>query len=157
MTEAVADNQWVKFVTEAHEYLSERQETLQNEYSIGEYERYDWDQDTGSLVFSHNGVVKVIAKVQFVGSISTKSNTWLWSWANSTVLENVKNEMGAIKEYGMANSLDALTTDKWEADEVDGWEMTSITAKLLGAKGAYRTPGTNGFTYMVITNIRWAN
>ncbi|WP_428444106.1 hypothetical protein [Photobacterium sagamiensis] len=37
--------------------------------------------------------------------------------------------------------------DKWKADEVDGWEMTSVTCLLLDAKGSYRTTSGNGFTY----------
>jgi len=34
--------------------------------------------------------------------------------------------------------------------------MTSIAAFLLKARGAYRSPGDTGFTFMVITDIRWA-
>lgn len=157
MTEAIANEEWVAQVTESHNYLSERQDVLMAEYKLGEHKRFDWDQDSGSLVFSNDGVVAVIAKVQFVGSISTKSNTWLWSWANSTVQDNVKDQMHVIEAFGEKHEYEALTTDKWEGDEVDGWEMTSITAQLLNAKGAYRTSSDNGFTYMVITEIQWAN
>jgi hypothetical protein len=157
MTEAIADEKWVAQVMESHNYLTERQDALMAEYKLGEHKRYDWDQDTGSLVFSNDGVVAVIAKVQFVGSISTKSNTWLWSWANSTVQDNVKDQMHIVQRFGEKSGFDALTTDKWEGDEVDGWEMTSITAQLLNAKGAYRTSSDNGFTYMTITEIQWAN
>jgi hypothetical protein len=157
MTEAMADENWVAQVTESHNYLTERQDVLMAEYKLGEHKRFDWDQDMGSLVFSNDGVVAVIAKVQFVGSISTKSNTWLWSWANSTVQDNVKDQMHIVHDFGKKSGYDALTTDKWEGDEVDGWEMTSITAHLLNAKGAYRTSSENGFTYMVITEIQWAN
>ena len=157
ISEAAADEKWISFISEAHEYLSKKQDILMKVYKLGEHERFDWDQESGSLVFSNNGISAVIAKVQFVGSISTKSNTWLWSWANSTVLDNVKDEMNKIKEFGNVQKFDALTTDKWKADEIDGWEMTSITAKVLEAKGAYRTTSSNGFTYMVITNIKWAN
>jgi hypothetical protein len=157
MTEAIADEKWVAQVTESHNYLTERQDGLMTEYKLGEHKRFDWDQDTGSLVFSNDGVVAVIAKVQFVGSISTESNTWLWSWANSTVQENVKDQMYKVQSFGENNGFPALTTDKWKGDEIDGWEMTSITAQVIEAKGAYRTSSDNGFTYMVITEIKWAN
>ena len=63
--------------------------------------------------------------------------------------------MVKVKEYGAKHGFPALTTAKWDADEVDGWEMTSITAFILKAKGAYRTKGKTGFTYMVITDIEW--
>lgn len=156
MSEALADEKWVAQVTESHNYLSERQDKLMTQYKLGEHKRFDWDQDTGSLVFSNDGVVAVVAKVQFVGSISTKSNTWLWSWANSTIQDNVKDQMHIVRDFGEKSGYEALTTDKWKGDEVDGWEMTSITAQLLKAKGAYRTSSKNGFTYMVITEIQWS-
>jgi hypothetical protein len=34
--------------------------------------------------------------------------------------------------------------------------MTAISALLLGAKGVYRTPHDNGITFMVLTDVRWA-
>jgi len=42
------------------------------------------------------------------------------------------------------------------ADEHDGWGMTAVAAHLLEADGAYRTPGDNGFTYMLLSNVRHA-
>ncbi|HCG5296775.1 TPA: hypothetical protein NJZ52_004541, partial [Vibrio parahaemolyticus] len=90
-------------------------------------------------------------------SISTTSNTWLWSWANSYIYDNVKDQMHIVREFGESKGYEALIIDKWEADEIDGWEMTSVTSYLLEAKGAYRTTGETGFTYMVITEISWAN
>ena len=146
---------WVDVVTTAHNSLSEKQEAIMAEYKIGEHERFDWDQENGTLVFSNNGKPAVVAKVQFVGSISTKSDTWLWSWANQTILNNVKDQMHKVREFGISKNYEALVNEKWPGDEVDGWEMTSITSYILGAKGAYRTSGESGFTYMVITDIQW--
>jgi len=157
ITSAVADEKWRSFVTDAHNYLTKRQDILTKKYKLGEHKRFDWDQKTGSLVFSNDGIPAVVAKIQFVGSISTVSNTWLWSRENPTVLGNVKDKMNIVKRYGKKEGFDALTTKKWKANEVDGWEMTSITAKLLKAKGAYRTSSKNGFIYMVITDIHFAN
>ena len=148
--------QWKAFVTTAHEYLSKRQKSLIKEYKIGEYERFDWDQENGTLVFSNNDKPVVIAKVQFVGSLSNQTKTWLWSWANGVFLENVKNRMDLVKEYGEEHRYKELTKAKWYANEAEGWDMTSITAYLLKAKGAYRTSAENGYTYMVITDIHWA-
>ena len=152
---ALAEERWDLLVTEANQYLSEGQKHLQMEYKFGEHERFDWYQKSSELIFSDKGVPTVKAKVQFVGSISTKSNTWLWSWANSSLLEQTKTEMSKVKEYGIKYGFPALTTAKWNADEIDGWEMTSITALILKAKGAYRTKTKSGFVYMVITDMEW--
>ncbi|AZR39519.1 DUF6882 domain-containing protein [Marinobacter salarius] len=155
MSDANAEDRWVAQVTEAHNFLSERQNALMEDYKLGEHERFDWDQETSSLVFSNEGVPAVVAQVQFVGSISTISNTWLWSWANPSIVDEARDQIHRVKSFGEKHGYDALTIDKWEGDEVDGWEMTSIAAFVLNAKGAYRTGSDNGFTYMVITDIEW--
>ena len=39
------------------------------------------------------------------------------------------------------------------AEEVDGWEMTAISAYLLKAKGAYRVPTGKTFSFMLFMEI----
>lgn len=34
--------------------------------------------------------------------------------------------------------------------------MTAIAAYLLKAEGVYRTPGDNGYTFMILQNVRFA-
>jgi hypothetical protein len=34
--------------------------------------------------------------------------------------------------------------------------MTVIAARLLDAQGAYRDPDANGYTFLILTDIRWA-
>ena len=146
-----------KLVDESNEYLRAVLDAAKTDFNLGSYERYDWDQERGELVFSDQGVPKVVAKIQFIGSISTKSGTWLWSWDNATVLDGIKDQMQRVRGFGKEHGISKLTTAKWEAEEVDGWEMTAISAKILKAKGAYRSPDDDGFTFMVFTDIRWVD
>jgi hypothetical protein len=75
MTEA----EFGQFEHDSAEYLKAQQDILRDEYSLGGYERWDYDQETGEFIFSDGGIPKLIANFQVVGSISTVSNTWLWS------------------------------------------------------------------------------
>jgi hypothetical protein len=147
---------WNAFSAECCEFLHERQEAFLVEYEIGKHKRWDWDQDAGELVFSNDGVPAVIASIEFVGSISTISNTWLWSWANPSLSENVSTLIKKVRDLGEVQGFPRLTTPKWSAEEVDGWEMTSIAAYILNARGAYRTPDETGLTFLAITDIRRA-
>ncbi len=142
------------FEHEAFEYLKAKQDVLITEYGMGSYERWDYDQITGEFVFSDSGVPKLIAKFQVVGSISKLSNTWLWSWANESISENVKSEIYEVKEFGEQVGLKELTEEKWKADELDGWAMTNITARILEAKGAYCCPHETGSMFVVFTNVK---
>jgi hypothetical protein len=104
------DQQYEDFVDEAYSYLQSAQDAIKDRFSLGAYERYDWDQELGTMTFSDFGVTKVIADIQFVGSISTVTNTWLWSWENPSVLANVKERILEVKAFGEQHGLKQLTT-----------------------------------------------
>jgi hypothetical protein len=146
-----------ELIEDAQKYLRGRQAELEIEYRLGHWPRFDWDQETQQLVFSENGVARVVADIQFVGSISTESDTWLWAWANDSVDPKLSAALSVVRDFGERSGFEHLTSRKWHAHEVDGWEMVSIAAFLLEARGAYRTPKGTGFTFMVMTDVRWAS
>jgi len=156
MRETWTDNQYADFVRDAYQYLNAAQDAAKQDFAIGTYQRYDWDQSKGTLVFSNQGVPKVVVDVQFVGSFSKQTNTWLWSWDNATLLPSVKDKILEVRKFGERHGLSELTTAKWKATEEDGWAMTAVAAKILQAKGAYRSPDGNGCTFLIFTDIRWA-
>jgi hypothetical protein len=152
----MAEPQYVEFVTAAHNWLTGRQEHLRETFRLSLYERWDWDDDIGAIIFSSSGVPKVLAYGQLVGSVSKKSNTWLWSWANQHIEKRHQPDFTPIRRYGTDHSIWQLTTSKWEADETDGWEMTSISAYILKAVGAYRMPHEHLFSFAILTKVEWA-
>jgi hypothetical protein len=146
-----------QLVTEANAYLRQCQDALSTDFELRRWPRYDWDQETRQLVFSEKGQPRVVADIQFVGSISTLSDTWLWSWANDTVDGPLTVSASKVKLYGEEHDIPQLYTKKWHAHEPDGWEMTAIAALLLGAKGAYRSPDDDGATFMIMSRVWWAS
>lgn len=138
------------------EYLTAREAELRDRYGLGSYQRYDWDQDAGTIVFSNHGQPGLVADIHFVGSISTRTGTWLWSWANRSVSCRVSDRLLEVKRYGEKRGIPQLTEPYWSANEFDGWEMTSVAACLLSAEGGYRTPDEHGFTYMLLMGVRRA-
>jgi hypothetical protein len=142
----------------AHQYLTEQQDICRDKYKISTYESWFYDQETGELIFSDAGVKKLIINYENVGSVSLKTNTWLWAWANENTLDKIKSEIGMVREYGEKRGFEKLLERKWPAEEVDGWEMTSISAYLMKAKGAYRVPSKDEslFVFMIFKEIEWA-
>jgi len=138
----------------ACEYLTARQCAMQTRHNIGAYERYDWDMDNGIIEFSNGGICGVSATIHFVGSVSTRDGTWLWSWANESYTPRVKNRMLIIRRYGQRWGIPQLVEHHWNANEIDGWEMTSLAAYITRSTGAYRTPFEGGYIYMLLSNVR---
>lgn len=144
-------------IRSSFKYLESKQKKFLNKYKAGEHERWDWYQETGKLVFSHGGKPQVEAEIHFSGSFSTKSNTWMWAWANESLDEKIKASSRKIKAIGEDLGLKQLVAGRWSGTEVDGWEMTSVLAKNLNAIGVYRTSSESSFCYMVITKAKWIN
>jgi hypothetical protein len=150
------DAKYERFAHDACAAFKTRQEAFVREFNLNAWERYDWDQDKGTLVFSHQGVPKVIAQIQFVGSYSHVSRTWRWAWANDATDTKLKVGVARVRALGEQEGWRRLTEPQWPATEQDGWDMTSIAGHVLGAQGAYKSPDPKTVVFMVITAARWA-
>ncbi|MBB4109718.1 DUF6882 domain-containing protein [Pedobacter zeae] len=137
------------------EYLKKQQAYCQEKYKIGKYERWDYDQSTGKLIFSDKGVQKGIIDYEEVGSVSLTSNTWLWAWDNSSIEESVKLQIATVRSFGIKRGFTRLYNAEWSADIVDGWDMAAISAYILKAKGVYRVPSNDNklFSFMLFKKI----
>ena len=140
----------------AYTYLTDQQKVIEKTFGIHNYEDWFYDQETGILTFSNSETKNKIVEIQYeeVGSISTISQTWLWSWANPHLDPKIKTEIEVVKNFGEFNNLEHLTKKKWFGDEYDGWEMTAIAAYLMKAKGAYRMPLENTFSFVIYKEIQ---
>jgi hypothetical protein len=138
----------------SQEYLQSQQEQLQADFALTSHERWEIDQEKGELVFSNHDIPTIIAKFQFVGSFSSTSNSWLWSWGNASVLAGLSKQVEAVRVYGKQHGFRKLTERKWPATEEDGWNMAAITNYILEGKGVYRPPFNQGVIFLVITEIR---
>jgi hypothetical protein len=143
-----------EFIHESVYELMEANELLQVRFKIGAYKRYAYDMDKETLVFSNHGVPGVLATIRVVGSISKVSGTWLWGWANAHFPDNVTKAATTVRDFGEDQSIWKLTKDKWEATEEDGWEMAAVSNRLMKAKGAYRCPDSNGFLFLILTDVK---
>jgi len=95
-----AEPGWDDLVLKSNAYMRLQGEKLESEYGLSKHERWDIDQDSGELVFSNGGIPAVVAKFQFVGSVSTTSHTWLWSWANASILPSLSQRIHIVRDYG---------------------------------------------------------
>jgi hypothetical protein len=146
--------QYVELLTAAHAYTTQRQDVLRTEYGLASMPHAHLNEATQQLAFSDaSGTARVLARVQLVGAVNVKTRTWLWSWANPDVDPALCKDILEVHMLGETRGIEQLTTPFWEGDAVDGWEMTSISAYVLQARGAYRAATPSGFTYMVMTSL----
>lgn len=134
------------FLNEANGELRAKQEVLQTTYGLSTYSRWWFEQEKEALqFFDGEDNLRMEADVIHIGSYSTKSNTWLWSWANGSILQKLRSKGEPLRE------LEAITGyqlfgefNTFEADESMAWELTAIAVQHLQAKGCYRAPSSDG-------------
>lgn len=150
------EQQFRKLVEESHEYLSQRNDHCVKTYKLGSYGSYDMDQASGEMVFGDDGIAKVLAKFQFVGTFSSATKKWMWAWANPSIDESVRTRVLEVRQFGQANEVIPLAAPAFDAKESDGWTLAAITGKLIDAQGGYRIPADPLFHFVLFTEIGWA-
>jgi len=135
--------------------LIEKNEHLSMEFNIGKWERYDYDVDRGTIIFSHEGRPRVSGDIQVVGTTATNPGNWLWAWANDWWPETVCEYAHAAKAFGEMNKISQLTTAYLSSDSLVelGWELSAVTARIVGAMGAYRVPSENGYLFLLYRKL----
>ena len=147
------ENEYKNYLHEAVHALMAMNDQSHEKYGISKYPRWNYDLDAGLQVFSERGIAKVIVRIQAVGSTAKKSKDWLWSWANTSLPEQVTDKMQEVKKFGEREGIKQLTESSCPDDEYVGWEMTALAARILGGVGGYRCPDENGFLYLLHTHI----
>jgi hypothetical protein len=155
----MSDSEYVDLLTRADSALTAKQDRVRADFQLGAHARYDYDEALGLIVFSNNDTAVVVADVQFVGNVSRTDSAWHWAWDLPYVSPGLSAAARKARRYGWRRGVPLLKRTGWHADDIDGWEMTSLTAWIAGAEGAYRAPSSDSsrFTFMLLNNVRWAD
>jgi hypothetical protein len=84
-------------------------ELCEEEFHIGSWARWGYGLERGTLAFSENGVPRVMASIQVIGTTSVSGGTWMWGWANKCLPSNVTKAVAKVREFGEAPNIAELT------------------------------------------------
>ena len=151
---AVKARTWGELTGRSYEYLYGKQEALEANFRLTEYDRWDIDQDKRTLTLSIGNVPVVEANIAIVGTFIPAHGLWQWSWATPSVDEKLSAPIDVVRQYGVEHHLDKLTDRGWRAEEVDSLEMAAIANYLLQGQGIYGAAAGDLRVFVVITDIR---
>ncbi len=155
-THAESDGEPPEFATlieGSMEGLRLQTEGHQRLWHFGEEEQWDLDQNSAQLVFTFADKV-VRAPAQIIGTFDSQASTWMWAWANRSVVESLKRDSLRVLEYGRQQGIPRLTTEKWQGNEVDGWRMAALANRICGSNGAYRGPAGTTLVFMTFGEVQ---
>jgi len=139
--------------------LIDKNARVNAEFRVGDWARYDYDLDAGTLIFSEQGTPRVIAKIQIVGSTSINAGNWLWAWANTSLPPELVADAQLVRAFGDEHGIAELTEDCLEGDDLNalGWELTAVATRVVGALGAYRPSHEGGCLFLTYKSVDWAS
>jgi hypothetical protein len=129
--------EYAEFAEKCMEELKVVQARFREDFDLNSWENWFYDEVTGLLTFS-TGEKQINFKFAPVGSFSDKSNTWKWSWDNTTTHANAKEAIKSVRDFGEQSGFSKLINGCFPSDEIEAWEFTAITISLLNGIGAYR-------------------
>jgi hypothetical protein len=154
---ALTKKEQQRLFTGATEQLQRVQDAANAKWKFMEHPRWDFDAEQRTLTFSDRGEPRVIADIRLVGSYSTKSDSFQWSWAMYGRDDPMIDGISDLPAFGEVRGIERMTTKHWKCDVVDGWEMTAIAALLLGCEGVYRAPFDDLYWFMLLSGFRAPN
>lgn len=142
---------YTEFAQQATEAFKDVQERFTARFGVGHYDNWFYDQKTQLLTFSNDGDdTEINFKYIPIGTFSHKSNTWMWSWSNTTSVEREKYVAAELKKFGQKKGYQPLTEGHFAANKSTGWELLAIAHKVLGGVGGYRVKHEHLEIFMLV-------
>lgn len=101
--------------------------------------RFDFSQDTGKFTMRDaSGTITVEARFVPVGTWSSNTNSWFWSWANETVDRALVEPLQKLRAYGGMRELESLTAPRVPCTMDEAGQIYAVALQVLEAHGWYR-------------------
>ena len=115
------------------------------------------DQDTGKIFWTFSNGRVVEAPVQIIGTFDPQTSTFLWSWANHSILSSMQTSASRVREYGDTHGIGQFTTDLIKISEHEAWQLTATATQLAKAKGAYRAESGRAIVFVTFGDVKVNN
>jgi hypothetical protein len=117
-------------------------------WGLGSADRWSLDQRTGVITWTFPDKIAT-APAQIIGSYNPSAASWLWAWANETILPDMSRDSRTIRDWAEAHGQLALTEPKVDADEEKAATLAALALRITQATGFYR--GTGSASIPIIT------
>ncbi len=116
-------------------------------WGLGTADQWALDQGTGRITWTFPDRTAT-APAQILGSHSPGAGSWLWAWANDSIIPEMSRDAAAVRDWGEAHGHAALTTPKLVADEEQAATLAALALRISGASGFYRGAGSGSTPFI---------
>jgi hypothetical protein len=123
-------------------------------WGMGKAANVKVDQGAGKIIWTFRDGLVVEAPVEIVGTYNPASASFLWSWANHTILGRLQGSANRVRAYGEAHGIADFTSRLVTVSPARAWEFAALANHLAQAKGAYRANAGGIVVYVTFGRIR---
>lgn len=117
-------------------------------WGLGTAERWDLDQRSGLLRWTFPDRVAE-APAQILGTYSPGGRSWMWAWANESLLPHLRSASEAVRDWGARKGHPALASAQLDGvTEEQAGELAAIAFRVTRATGFYRAPAGRSHLYL---------
>ncbi|MEU9093839.1 DUF6882 domain-containing protein [Streptomyces sp. NPDC048428] len=109
-------------------------------WGLGSADRWGLDQRTGLITWTFPDRTAT-APAQILASFSASSGSWLWAWANESILPEMSRDARSVRDWAETHGHHTLAQPETEADEQVAATLAALAVRITGAAGFYRGPG----------------
>jgi hypothetical protein len=111
-------------------------------WGFGSAQRWELDQTNGFINWYFPDRT-ASAPAQIIGTWLPASSTWLWAWANNSILPEMAQGSRAVRDWAEEHGHPSLTVPKVEADREMAATMAALAVRITGATGFYHAAGAS--------------
>jgi hypothetical protein len=143
---------WNELVALSLTEMEQKQKALPPSDPAGQWHA---DQDSGTFTMTDSrGNVIVKARLQLVGTYSTMSQSWLWSWANRSIDFANRSALEEVRELGHKHGWRRLTDERVPCSEQEAIHLWAVAVHAMRAPAWYRIQlSPTSITYLALFEL----
>jgi hypothetical protein len=106
-------------------------------WGLGSADRWGLDQRTGIITWTFPDKTAT-APAQILASFNPSAGSWLWAWANESILPEMSRDSRAVRDWAEAHGQHGLAEPKVQADAETASTLTALAVRITGATGFYQ-------------------
>ncbi len=112
------------------------------------------DLARGVATYSTDGALFIEANVVPIGSRGQKSSTWLWAWANPSMIGRLGAAVGRLRDAMSKTDRKEFAADTaYAATEQQAWEYAAIARRHLDGIGVVRFDANDSDWFFVVRTL----
>jgi len=116
-------------------------------WGLGSADRWGLDQRTGLITWTFPDRTAT-APAQLLGSYSPSAGTWLWAWANESILPEMSRDSALVCEWARTHGHPRLADPRVDADDQMAAMLGALAVRVTEARGFYRGTGSASIPFI---------